>query len=69
MFEYCSAQTQIVVGYEEDFLMLIAMRHNATGIASFPPLWPCSSSLCLCVSLTQSLLSHTTTTTTTRSVS
>jgi hypothetical protein len=43
MFEYCSAQTQIVVGYEEDFLMLIAMRHNATGIASFPPLWPRSS--------------------------
>jgi hypothetical protein len=31
MFEYCSAQTQIVVGYPEDFLMLIVMRHNATG--------------------------------------
>lgn len=32
IFEYCSAQHQIVVGYEEDFLMLLAMRHNTTGI-------------------------------------
>lgn len=31
MFEWCSVQQQIVVGYEEDKLWLIAMRHNITG--------------------------------------
>jgi len=32
IFEYCSAQQQIVVGYEEDLIMLVAMRHNRTGM-------------------------------------
>jgi len=31
LFEWCSVQQQIVVGYPEDKLWLIAIRHNVTG--------------------------------------
>ncbi len=31
MFEWCSVQQQIIVGYAEDMLMLISIRHNDTG--------------------------------------
>ncbi len=31
MFEWCSVQQQIIVGYAEDILMLISIRHNDTG--------------------------------------